>query len=132
MNNKFFQLAILVTYFIGSQEIAFSCGDIDIAAGKRLYTQCTGCHTFTYHRTGPKHCGLLGRRAGSDTGFEFTTAMKDSDIIWTQESLDQFLKAPLDMIPGTSMGFSGIPSPTDRAQLITFLSTLTEKNPLCR
>jgi cytochrome c len=132
MKNYLFQLAVLVACFSGSQNIAFSSVDADITAGKRIYIQCTGCHTLTYHRTGPKHCGLLGRHAGSATGYEFTKAMKDSGIIWTKKTLDQFLKAPLAMIPGTNMGYSGIPSSIDRAQLITFLSTLTENNPLCR
>lgn len=105
---------------------------MDVIAGQRIYTQCTGCHAPEYHRTGPKHCGLTGRRAGSDEGFEFTPAMKDSGIIWTKATLDQFLKAPLDVVPGTSMGFAGIASTKDRAQLIAFLATLTEDNPLCR
>jgi len=132
MKNHIFQLIILLACFSGSQNIAYSDSDINIAAGKHIYTRCTGCHTFAYHRTGPKHCGLFERRAGSSPGFEFTPALTDSGIIWTTKTLDQFLKAPLETVPGTNMGFSGIPSSIERAQLIMFLSTLTEKNPLCR
>jgi len=114
------------------QRVAYSGGDIEVTAGERIYIQCTGCHAPAYHRVGPKHCGLLGRHAGSEPEFEFTQTMKDSGIIWTKATLDRFLKSPLDMMPGSSMGFVGIASSRERAQLINFLGTLTETNPLCR
>lgn len=101
-------------------------------AGEVLYTQCVGCHSPSYHRTGPKHCGLLGRQAGSTAEFNFTEAMKRSNIVWTKTTLDKFLQAPLAMIPGTSMGYAGITSREEREHLILFLSTLDETNPLCR
>lgn len=126
------QRFVLVIFFLGMPLLVHSDADRDVAAGKLIYTQCSGCHAPGYHRTGPKHCGLLGRRAGSVSGFEFTSDMNAAGIIWTDETLNRFLKAPLDMIPGTSMGFAGIPSNRERAQLIAFLATLTEKNALCR
>ena len=74
----------------------------------------------------------MGRYAGEVDGFEFTSAMKKSAIKWTPETLDEFLQAPMDMIPGTSMGYAGISSTKERHQLIDFLLTLTNENPLCR
>ncbi len=106
--------------------------DADIEAGALLYAKCIGCHSPSYHRTGPKHCGVLGRTVGSTSGFEFTGAMKDAGFMWTPHTLDQFLIAPLDMIPGTSMGFSGVDSFRKRRQLIAYLATLTEEHHLCR
>ncbi len=129
---RFFQSAVFIVYCLQGYCIANSGNDIDVTAGQQIYTQCTGCHTPVYHRTGPRHCDILGRRAGSEVDFEFTQAMKDSNIIWTKKTLDTFLKAPLIMIPGTSMGFAGIASSRERTQLITFLATLTDKNTLCR
>lgn len=61
--------------------------DTDVDAGERTYTQCTGCHTPGYNRTGPKHCGILGRAAGGVKNFEYTKAMTNSDIIWTKKTL---------------------------------------------
>jgi len=129
---KLHQLFIFTTCFLSTQNFVYSYSDTDVTAGEYLYAQCSGCHSPGYHRTGPKHCGLLGRRAGSIAEYEFTPDMKDSGIIWTYKTLNKFLKAPLDMIPNTSMGFSGIASDKERRQLIKFLSTLTEKSPLCR
>jgi len=129
---RIIHLVALAACILSMQRWAYSDTDMDVTAGERIYTQCTGCHAPAYHRTGPLHCGLLGRRAGSVAGFEFTPEMKDSGIIWTKETLNHFLMAPLEMIPGTSMGFAGITSFRDRMQLIAYLGTLTEDNPLCR
>ena len=104
--------------FLANIDAAIS--DTDVSAGERIYTQCTGCHAPDYNRTGPKHCGILGRAAGGVKNFEYTDAMVKSGIIWTAETLDKFLTSPFDMIPGTSMGFVGIPSERERQQLITF------------
>lgn len=132
MNKTIWYLCILLTGFFGKQNSILS-NEIDnrITAGKHIYIQCSGCHALTYHRTGPKHCGLIGRQAGTISGFEFTDAMKNSKLRWTEETLDQFLKAPLAIIPNTSMGFFGITSSKQRAELIAYLVTLTETNPLC-
>lgn len=105
--------------------------DMDVRAGERIYTQCTGCHAPDYNRTGPKHCGILGRAAGGVINFEYTKAMANSGIIWTSETLDQFLISPFAMIPGTSMGFVGISNVQERQQLIAYLSQLDGKNALC-
>ncbi len=109
----------------------YAQADVDVVAEERVYAKCIGCHSPAYHRTGPKHCGLLGRQAGSQADFTYTTALKNSGIVWTTETLNHFLKAPLEMVPGTSMGFSGISSSTERSQLIRYLSRLNEDNPLC-
>ena len=132
MNQFVLSAALVVFCFSGNVRLVYSDTDTDVAAGKRVYTQCTACHAPGYHRTGPKHCGLLGRRAGSIAEFEFTPAMRDSGILWTKETLYQFLLAPLEMVPGTSMGFAGVSIKEERIQLIAFLATLTEDNPLCR
>lgn len=104
----------------------------EIRAGKELYTLCSGCHSPSYHRTGPRHCGLLGRVAGKVSGFEFTQVMRDSGIVWDRQSLDEFLKAPFKRLPGTSMGFSGMTSAEQRRQLIDYLASLDADNPLCQ
>lgn len=112
--------------------VANADAGMDARAGERVYTQCTGCHAPGYNRTGPKHCGILGRPAGGVKNFEYTKAMKNSGIIWTSEALDEFLISPLKMIPGTSMGFVGISSAQKRQKLIVYLSQLNGNNTLCK
>jgi cytochrome c len=109
----------------------YAQADEDIDAEERVYAKCTGCHSPAYHRTGPKHCDLLGRQAGSQPGFTYTAALKNSGIIWTTDMLGLFLMAPMEIVPGTSMGFAGISSSVERSQLIRYLSRLNKDNPLC-
>jgi cytochrome c len=89
--------------------------------GEEVYSRCLACHALEYDRTGPRHCGLLGRRAGSVPGFVYTQAMKNSGIVWNEKTLDSFLRNPFQAVPGTSMGYAGIPMDTERAALIAYL-----------
>lgn len=90
-------------------------------SGEVAYSRCQGCHSLEYHRTGPKHCGLFGRRAGSAPGYEYSAAMKQSGIVWNERSLDRFLVAPTKVVPGTTMTYAGVPDAKERAALIAFL-----------
>jgi cytochrome c len=93
----------------------------DPARGKDIYDRCLACHALAYNRTGPKHCGLFGRRAGSVPGFEYSPAMAHSKIVWNDKTLDRFLTNPTRMVPGTAMGYAGIPDAQERADLIAWL-----------
>jgi cytochrome c len=93
----------------------------DATAGEAIYSRCLACHALAYDRTGPRHCGLIGRRAGSVDGFPYSEAMKRSSIVWTAETLDRFLADPLKAVPGTTMGYAGIGDARERADLIAWL-----------
>lgn len=93
----------------------------DAQRGEQVYARCVACHALAQHRVGPRHCGLIGRRAGSVVGFDYSAAMKSSGIVWDARSLDRFLAAPLAVVPGTSMTYDGVPDARDRADLIAYL-----------
>jgi cytochrome c len=93
----------------------------DVRAGEEIYSRCAACHSLAYDRTGPRHCGLFGRRAGTVPGFDYSEAMKRSGIVWNANSLDLFLADPLAAVPGTSMGYAGVADRTERANLIAYL-----------
>ena len=103
----------------------------DPKAGEAIYARCLGCHALTYDRTGPRHCGLFGRRAGSVKGFAYSEAMKRSKIVWNAKTLDHFLANPLKAIPGTAMGYAGIKDRKERADLIAYLQQ-ADASPECR
>ena len=67
--------------------------------GEAIYARCAACHALAYDRTGPRHCGLFGRRAGSVQGFAYSPAMQRSKIVWNEETLDRFLASPLTYVP---------------------------------
>lgn len=93
----------------------------DAIRGETIYSRCLACHALAYDRTGPKHCGLFGRQAGSVPGFSYSKAMKNANIVWNEETLNAFLAAPMAVVPGTSMGYAGIPDAQERKDLIAYL-----------
>jgi cytochrome c len=89
--------------------------------GAAVYERCLACHALAYDRTGPRHCALFGRRAGSVKGFPYSEAMKRSRIVWNEKTLDRFLASPLTVIPGTAMGYAGVQNDKERADVIAYL-----------
>ena len=98
---------------------ALAAGDPN--AGEAVYSRCLACHSLEVNRTGPKHCGLFGRRAGSVPGFDYSPAMKRSKLVWNEKTLDRFLADPLKTVPGTAMTYAGVPDAKERADLIAYL-----------
>lgn len=92
-----------------------------VARGARVYERCAACHALESDRTGPHHCGLIGRRAGSVAGFAYSPAMRRAGFVWNEKSLDRFLRSPLTAVPGTSMGYDGVKDDDERRDLILFL-----------
>jgi cytochrome c len=103
----------------------------DARAGEAVYTRCLACHALAYDRTGPRHCGLFGRLAGSVQGFDYSEAMKRSNIRWNEAALDRFLANPAKEVPGTTMGYAGITDRKERADLNAYLKQATD-SPECR
>jgi cytochrome c len=93
----------------------------DPAHGEQVYARCLACHALASDRVGPRHCGLLGRRAGSVPGFNYSPAMKNSNLTWDEKTLDRFLAKPMKVVPGTAMTYDGVPDAKDRADLIAYL-----------
>lgn len=93
----------------------------DPRKGEEIYSRCLACHALAYDRTGPRHCGLFGRRAGSVSGFTYSAAMKSSRIVWSAKTLDAFITDPMRTVPGTAMGYAGVKDAKERADLIAYL-----------
>jgi len=67
---------------------------------------------------------VAGRKAASKPDFSYSTALKSSRIVWSNQKLDAWIANPPKMVPGTRMAFAGIPDPKRRADLIAYLNTL--------
>ncbi|MBL8707426.1 MAG: cytochrome c family protein [Rhodospirillales bacterium] len=93
----------------------------DPARGEKVYERCEGCHSIERDRIGPRHQGVVGRKAASIAGFAYSPAMKASGLTWDEATLDRFLEGPTKLVPGTRMGFAGVPEERDRADLIAYL-----------
>ncbi|MES2260413.1 MAG: c-type cytochrome [Pseudomonadota bacterium] len=96
----------------------------DAARGKRLYgAQCVACHSVEVSMAGPAHRGVVGRRAGSLAGFEYSPALKRSRIVWNAVTLDRWLSNPEQLVPGQAMNYA-VADAQARADLIAYLGTL--------
>lgn len=98
----------------------------DAAAGEKVFGKCKSCHSVEgKNMTGPHLNGVVGRNHAAVPDFKYSDAMAaKKDEVWTPEAIYAFVKSPKTVIPGTKMGFAGLASPQDRANLIAYLSTL--------
>ena len=94
----------------------------DAGRGEVIYERCQACHSLQRNRSGPRHCGLIGRQAGSLEGYTYSPALKASGLVWSENTLDRFLENPFNVVPGTRMGYAGVKDPQERADLIAFLA----------
>ena len=111
--------ALVATTALSMPKAVMPTGDPH--AGQAIYARCQACHSLAYNRTGPKHCGLIGRRAGSVPGFVYSGAMEHSQIFWSKKTLNRFLANPMKVVPGTTMGYAGVKNKTERTDLIAYL-----------
>jgi cytochrome c2 len=88
---------------------------------------CAICHSTEpdHNRVGPSLAGVVGRHSGAVPNFVYSSANKNSGIVWTQDKLDAYLANPQGVVPGTTMLFPGVKNDADRHALIDFLATLS-------
>jgi glucose/arabinose dehydrogenase/cytochrome c2 len=99
--------------------------------GQQLFqSSCLICHSAGLGpgntliiKQGPTLLGVLGRKAGTSTHFNYTQALKDSGLAWDAATLDRFLTDPTKAVPGTAMPLP-LPDAGARADVIAYLATL--------
>jgi cytochrome c len=91
------------------------------AAGKELFEKrCRGCHSLDRNKEGPRLGGVYGRNAGSVDSFQYSDALKNSKITWTDETLNQWLTDTEKLVPNNDMAFH-VEKPDERREIITYL-----------
>jgi cytochrome c len=93
----------------------------DLRLGQAVYGRCMDCHSMQYDRSGPRHCGLFGRRAGGLPGFAYSPAMKKSKIVWNADTLERFLANPAKTVPGMPEIHPSVPDRKERTALVAYL-----------
>src|SRR5580692_6753757 len=96
----------------------------DVAAGADVFQdRCSECHVPNGVGQGPNLVGVVGRKAGTVHGFDYTPALKASGLTWTPANIDRFLSGPGKLVPGTAMSIV-VANPVDRRQVIAYLASL--------
>lgn len=89
--------------------------------GAHLYQACMGCHSLNENDVGPRHRGVVGRKAGMVPDYAYSAAVRNSGVVWTPANLDKWLSNPQKLVPGAKMFFS-VAKPQDRADIIAYLA----------
>ena len=102
----------------------------DAEEGKLAFNNnCRRCHVTKEgdNRLGPSLHDVFGREAGSSSGFAYSSAMKNADIVWDEQTLDAYIENPDAVVPGNRMKpYPGVPSAEERAKIIAHLKAESE------
>jgi cytochrome c len=104
----------------------------DPAKGQASARKCAACHDLTKggpNKVGPNLYGVVGRAVASHPGFNYSAALKARGGTWSYEDIDKFVHSPKAAAPGTTMAFAGIQAGTERADLLSYLRTLSDNPP---
>ena len=96
----------------------------DTVAGRSAFEKrCTGCYALDHEKTGPRLAGVVGRKAGTVSGFPYSDAVKKSTVVWNETVLEKWLTDPETVVPDTDMAFR-LDNSAERAAIITFLKEM--------
>ena len=112
----------MITGIITIMLVFSSANAADPVNGKKVFKKCAACHSLQEgkNKIGPSLHNLLDRKAGSVEGYKYSKAMKNSDVVWDEKSLNKFLTKPRKFIKRTKMSFWGIKKKSLRDDLISF------------
>ncbi len=93
-----------------------------IDRGQVLFESCAACHGLSGSVVvGPPLNGVVGRKVGSISGFQYSDAFRNGGFVWTSEKLAAFLQNP-DSIPGSNMVVTPM-TEQDAKDLVAFLES---------
>lgn len=104
----------------------------DYATGKRVFMQCSSCHSLAEGGPtllGPNLHGVFNRKIGSLEGYDYSAALKEADFEWTPDKLEEWLASPRNFVPGNKMSFAGVPRPDQRHAVIAYIMSETNYTP---
>jgi cytochrome c len=121
------RLSVTLLLALAAANPALAAGDA--TRGETLYAACAACHTLdpAQNQLGPHLKGVVGRKAAAVDDYTYSGPMKRAEVTWTAETLDAFLTDPQAVVAGTKMPFAGMPDAKDRADLIAYLASTSQR-----
>jgi cytochrome c len=96
----------------------------DAMHGAMIAERCMVCHGWEKGgpaMIGPNLYGVVDRPKAGMPDFDYSPALREKGGNWTYEDLFNFINQPAVFLPGTKMGFAGLPRAQDKLNLIAFL-----------
>jgi cytochrome c len=112
------------TFVAGMAAMSAVASAQDLDNGKSVFNKCRACHQVgegAKNLVGPVLNGLIGRKAGTIEGFNYSEANKNSGITWDEATFRDYIKSPKAKIPNTKMVFVGLSDEKDAEDLLAFL-----------
>lgn len=105
----------------------------DLENGRTRFQLCRQCHTIAPdgpNMTGPNLNGVFGKPAGTNRpNYTYSTGLKASGLTWDAATLDRWIADPRAVVPATRMSFAGLPSATDRRDVIAYVKVASGGGP---
>ena len=119
---------------VADPPIANLLASADVAKGENIFKVCGACHTVEKggpNKIGPNLYGIVGGPKVHKADFNYSAAMKEAAAKgpWDYDALYVYLKSPRAYVPGTLMAYAGLKKPTDRANLIAYLRSMSDAPP---
>ena len=100
----------------------------DAARGEKYFVDCASCHSLTAgeNGVGPSLAGVLGRKAATLDDYRYSPALKRSNIVWSPQTLENFIADPQKAVPANRMPYAGLTNAGERADLIAYLQKMSK------
>ena len=101
-----------------------------IEHGEKVFKRCSACHMLAAggkNMIGPNLWSILGKKTGVAPGYKYSKALAAYGKEWSFEEMNGFLIKPSAHIKGTKMAFAGLKKEKDRASVILYMNSKSDK-----
>ena len=101
-----------------------------VEAGLKLSKKCTACHSLKSggpNGVGPTLWNIVNAPKASIDGYSYSNGLSSIGGSWTVQDLNMWLKSPKKYAPGNKMSFAGLRKAKDRANMVAFLNSISDK-----
>ena len=98
--------------------------------GEKVFKRCSACHMIAAggkNMIGPNLWSILGKQTGVASGYKYSKALAAYGKEWSFEEMNGFLIKPSAHIKGTKMAFAGLKKEKDRASVILYMNSKSDK-----
>jgi|SRR5690349_265705 cytochrome c len=103
----------------------------DVEEGAKIFKKCHACHNIgadAKNGLGPELQCVIGRKAASVEGFNYSEALKGAGFTWDDEHFLKWVENNKALVPGNKMIFpAGVKDETDRANLLAYVKSTCAK-----